>query len=178
MFVCTWVFSTTSLLFSCVESYNRLIQSFQGLWLLQQSLIPKYLSLHELLMWKFSFPHQPVHLMDLCWVILPFLHLSLLGELVLDLNQFSDPMMSSNRFNFWPLQPHISYAFLFQWEIYDNGECCLKFCAASFSEEQTVFQYWFILAFHRITQCARAFFKLTPCSVVGRAKGEKSMLTK
>ncbi|CAN4084789.1 unnamed protein product [Withania somnifera] len=49
-------------------------------------------------MWKFSFRHQQVHLMDLCWVILPFLRLSLLGELDLDLNQFSDPMMSSNRY--------------------------------------------------------------------------------
>lgn len=116
MFMCSWVFSTKALLFPCVESYNRLIRSFQGLWLLQRSLIPKYLSLHELLMWKFSFRHQQVHLMDLCWVILPSLPQCLLGELVWDLNQFSDPMMSSNRFNFWPLKPHVAYAFFFFYE--------------------------------------------------------------
>lgn len=53
----------------------------------------------------------------------------------------------------------------------------LKICAASFCEEQTVIQSGFFLAFHRITECDRAFFKLTHC-VVGSGKGVQSMLTK
>lgn len=66
--------------------------------------------------------------------------------------------------------------FLFLWESH-NGGMLLEIWAVSFSEKQTVFQSGFIFAFHRITECVRAFFKLTPSCVVGSAKGKKSMLT-